>query len=470
MADSIRDPTWWQPYLPQLRREFSELTMDILLAGGDAGAGSIRAGSIMMDWDVFNEDALTWLDMYLGGRPIPGLTQEGAYAWAWALNETTRRNVVREIDRWIRNGAPLPELELRLRNFFDDKRARRIAATEVTRIYASGNVMAWKASGVIDGKRWQTARDERVCSVCGRLHNTFVELSGGWEFSAEALATNPGLKRALGAPLTVIVPPAHVACRCWLQPVVFAAMSDEEVTAARFRPDAPIVTAPTKPVIRPVSQAIDIPRTSNHRRIYERAMELIDRVHNDGNLPPLRIWTKHMKLGHIGAYYADNIRGTGRSRIEITRTPFGHGRLTLTTLHEIGHFLDHHGIPSVGMWASRNRNVTEVWYQSVTGSRAVRKLFTQLRDSAIPGMVSDGIISVEDYQKHLRYLLSVEEVWARSYAQYIAVRSGDAAVLAAVDIERQDPFFKSTQWDDDDFVPIARAFDTLFEVLGWLKR
>lgn len=236
MADSIHSPDWWQPFLPQLRREFSELTMDILIAGGDAGAGSIRAGSISVDWDVFNEDALTWLDMYLGGAAVPGLTQEGAYAWAWSLNETTRRSVAREIDRWVRSGAPLDELEQRLGLYFDDRRARRIAATEVTRIYASGNVMAWKASGVVGGKQWRTAVDENVCPICSKLNNKLVELDRGWEFSPAMLEASPALKRAIRAPMTVVVPPAHVACRCWLAPVVFDAMTPAEIEAMRWKP------------------------------------------------------------------------------------------------------------------------------------------------------------------------------------------------------------------------------------------
>lgn len=231
---SIRDPQWWQPYLPQLRREFADLTMDILLAGGDAGAGAVRAGSVLVDWDVFNEDALAWLDMYLGGAAVPGLTQEGAYAWAWALNESTRRGVVREIDRWVRSGAPLPELEKRLGLFFDEKRARRIAVTEVTRIYASGNVMAWKASGVVGGKVWRTAVDERVCPICSRLHGKLVELDRGWEFSAAMLEASPALKRAIRAPMTIVVPPGHVACRCWLAPVVLEALTPAEIEAMRW--------------------------------------------------------------------------------------------------------------------------------------------------------------------------------------------------------------------------------------------
>ena len=115
---SIHDASFWQPYLPVLRREFADLTMDILIAGGNAGAGALPAASLIFDWDVFNENALSWLDMYLGSTHVAHITQEGAYSWAQSLNESTRRGVVREIDRWVRSGAELPELERRLESFF----------------------------------------------------------------------------------------------------------------------------------------------------------------------------------------------------------------------------------------------------------------------------------------------------------------------------------------------------------------
>lgn len=159
----LSEPDFWQPYLPQLRREFVDLVLDILIAGGDAGAKGIPLLSVLIDWDVFNQAALDWLDMYLGGATVAPVTSGGAFNWALSLTEATRRGVAREIDRWIRAGAALPELERRLLPFFDQRRAHRVAVTEVTRVYASGNIMAWKASGVVGGKRWMTAVDEHVC-------------------------------------------------------------------------------------------------------------------------------------------------------------------------------------------------------------------------------------------------------------------------------------------------------------------
>lgn len=234
----LSEPDFWQPYLPQLRREFVDLVLDILIAGGDAGAKGIPLLSVLIDWDVFNQAALDWLDMYLGGATVAPVTSGGAFNWALSLTEATRRGVAREIDRWIRAGAALPELERRLLPFFDKKRAHRVAVTEVTRVYASGNIMAWKASGVVGGKRWMTVVDEFVCPVCSRLHNTFVDLDRGWEFTAAMLAADPALARAIRAPMTVIVPPSHPGCRCWLQPVVLEALTDEEIGQGAFSPAA----------------------------------------------------------------------------------------------------------------------------------------------------------------------------------------------------------------------------------------
>lgn len=465
---------FWQPYLPELRRLFSELTMDILIAGGDAGATAVPAASALVDWDVFNESALSWLDMYLGGGAVPGLTQEGAYAWAWALNDSTRRGVVREIDRWVRSGAPLPELEKRLGSFFDERRAHRVAVTEVTRIYASGNVMAWKASGVVNGKRWRTAVDERACPICGKLHNTLVELDRGWEFSRGMLEADPSLARALRAPMTIVVPPAHVNCRCYLVPVVFEAMSDEERVAGEFgrlpppvgvSPVTPRVTRPPAPAGRPVSAGLHVPRTSKNRPMYERMLQTIDRVHGDGNLPGLTIFTRRLKPGRFGAYLAGD-----KPYIEITSDPLiPKGDLSLTLVHEIGHYLDHKGINSLSRMATRDEMVTQVWREAVGNSRAVRTLIDQYVNGYRYGVEIDDFV-IYPSRGYLDYLLMPEEMWARSYAQYIAVRSRDPDLLTALAAERNDPLYRAKQWDDDDFEPIAKAFDTLFEGLGWLKR
>ena len=86
-------------------------------------------------------------------------------------------------------------------HLFSRTRAGMIAVTEVTRAYAAGNVAAWQASRVVQGKEWMTATDEVVCPICGPLRGQIARLNepfGG----------------------RIMNPPAHVNCRCWVVPVV----------------------------------------------------------------------------------------------------------------------------------------------------------------------------------------------------------------------------------------------------------
>ena len=160
----------------------------------------------------------------------------GAYSWVNQLTDTTRRTVMREIDNWVREGAALPVLEARLKPVFGEQRARRVAVTEVTRIYAEGNLKAWQSTGVVTGKRWLTAVDERVCPICGPMHNTIVDFEGNWNFTPEMLANNPQLEKALRSlgVSTFRAPPAHVNCRCWLQPVLYEYQDKKEIDRNRF--------------------------------------------------------------------------------------------------------------------------------------------------------------------------------------------------------------------------------------------
>jgi hypothetical protein len=74
--------------------------------------------------------------------------------------------------------------------------------------------------------------------------------------------------------------------------------------------------------------------------------------------------------------------------------------------------------------------------------------------------------------KYVNYLLQPDEVFARAYAQYVAVRSGAPELLAYpsnLRIRGQAICYWK-QWGDDDFVPVASAIDEMIEELGWIKR
>jgi hypothetical protein len=63
------------------------------------------------------------------------------------------------------------------------------------------------------------------------------------------------------------------------------------------------------------------------------------------------------------------------------------------------------------------------------------------------------------------YVLSPQELFARSFSQWVTVRTQDATLLA--DLAKHG--LELGQWKDDEFGPIAKALDDLFRAKGMLK-
>lgn len=152
-----------------------------------------------------------------------------------------------------------------------------------------------------------------------------------------------------------------------------------------------------------------------------------------------------------------------------------------TLAHEVGHFLDHQGIDGVG-YASKialegkTTSSLDGWWLAVARSQAYKTLLdkqqspdkyvvTVSQTSVIEGVTRE-YTSVPD-RAFLSYLLGPEELWARSYAQYIAVKSGDATMLTQIARDRESKLYAESQWEAGDFVPIEQAIDALFAALGW---
>jgi SPP1 gp7 family putative phage head morphogenesis protein len=144
-------------------------------------------------WDVANEAAIAW-----------ALRQATSLSREFQMNTTPR--IQRLVADWIANSEPIGNLIDRVMGgyLYSEERARTIAVTETTRAFFQGNQMAWTASGVVQGKKFMTNRDELVCPRCGPLYGKTVLLNG--QFETED-GTHDG-------------PPIHVRCRCWCVPVV----------------------------------------------------------------------------------------------------------------------------------------------------------------------------------------------------------------------------------------------------------
>ena len=99
-----------------------------------------------------------------------------------------------------------------------------IARTELAFAYNQGSYEGTKQAqeagymGVVI-KRWCTADDERVCSVCGSLEGKVIDIDEDFYYDLKDLDGHViGRRRInhklMGEPQTGLVPPAHPSCRC----------------------------------------------------------------------------------------------------------------------------------------------------------------------------------------------------------------------------------------------------------------
>lgn len=140
--------------------------------------------------------------------------------------------------------------------------------------------------------------------------------------------------------------------------------------------------------------------------------------------------------------------------VRIAVNPAVH-RPRLTLLHEVGHFLDHRMIEPEGAWASTGP-LFEAWRAAVDESDAVLELRRQELVPPLPQLA-----------RGMSYLLKIEELFARSYAQWIAIRSGNDALLDEVSGSLSGLSYPE-YWGMDDFGPVADALDEAFKELKWI--
>ena len=208
--------------------------------------------------------------------------------------------------------------------------------------------------------------------------------------------------------------------------------------------------APKPPPV-PVSRALTL---LDHKRRGKTVLDTIDQVHQDGVLPRIPI-ERSTAQAYLGAYRRTS---DGRAVNISART---HPGLESTLVHEIGHFLDHQGAYKPGVFASQESPLFAQWRRLVAESPEIRALRELEALSGDPRLLS-----------HLEYMLRGREIWARCYAQYIAVRSGHAGMLGQirdmVDRDAAAAVLIPRQWQDAHFEPIAAEIDRIFKALGWL--
>jgi hypothetical protein len=181
----------------------------------------------------------------------------------------------------------------------------------------------------------------------------------------------------------------------------------------------------------------------------KKVLGMIDAVHDDGKLDPIDFFDNYRGRAY-GVFR--RLRG-GSCDIVVRRSGETHHELTL--LHEIGHWLDAKALPGPGFSSDTHDlagGLLSGWWNAVQDSQAYQQL------------------KMRGHSKHRSYLIQRLEIWARSYAQYIATRTKDPVALAQLNdiIGGKTAQWIEAHWTETDFKPIAAELDKIMEKLGWL--
>lgn len=224
------------------------------------------------------------------------------------------------------------------------------------------------------------------------------------------------------------------------------------------KPTTPVPPRP-RPAGTPLSAALEVQTTVPQKKTVETTLRAIDAVHGTAPLP--RIPVRPLPKGdpREGVFKARQSTGApvAIELSETSRVPH------LGCAHEVGHLLDIAAIPHVGTPTKTTRDWAADTHLSDFHAAAQASASVKALQAAAVG----GTAAVDP--RRAQYLLRPQELWARAYSQYIAVRSGAPDLLKELDALRTDPnlVHYPIHWSDDDFRPIGRAIDALFRKLGW---
>lgn len=280
----IGDPELWQDFRVNMVDAMAPNTRDIATAAAQFNADL----GLAVDMDLINQQVLDFSRVYTN-------------QWYQKLEETTRVTLNKAVASWQETGLGkrgLPDLVKSLEPTFGRTRAKRIATTEVTRIFDEGNKLAHIDAG-IETEEWQTARDAHVCPICGPLDGKRFPTEGG------------------PRPVT----DTHIGCRCARLPVV----DDEALTTAeglpgRAEPIVPTRVKPPKPVrVREPFFPEPLPPPASGARIIELG-EGMPNIAVVGEVSPDKVkWLQKAindipPHSRVGIRRVDIIKGRGRLR------------------------------------------------------------------------------------------------------------------------------------------------------------
>lgn len=134
-----------------------------------------------------------------------------------SMLSTEQDKMAKIISQGIKNGLSIPQIRASMLEAFDQLnkvQADRVTRTEVLRISNQSAVDAWAQSGVVEGKQWLTAEDDRVDGDCKELNGRIISLSDTY------LDKGASIGDFTNNYADVDEPPLHPNCRCVVLPVL----------------------------------------------------------------------------------------------------------------------------------------------------------------------------------------------------------------------------------------------------------
>jgi hypothetical protein len=194
-----------------------------------------------------------------------------------------------------------------------------------------------------------------------------------------------------------------------------------------------------KPRLRSLEEVVALPRRSPLAGELQGALAAASRLHGlRSDLSPVPVRAT-ATISEAGAY-----RFRLKDPIDLRVSRVG-GRSALGFLHELGHLLDH-----------------QIFYDRKTRSWAseVHLAFKPWREAAA---LLDKRVLPGGYSRQ-RYFQSVHELWARSYAQTVMLRSEDSGLMGRLEkLQSEDD---AHVWQPQQFAPVAIEVELVFERLG----
>jgi len=196
------DKDRWDPIATQLAQR--ELADSIRIAGGDS-LNNLVGISFDMNTEAVQEFILA----------------ESAKFTA-KLNETTLSGLTATLQDGVRLGESIPKLRDRIQNIFTTatkSRAEMIARTEIIKSSNFAAEESFVQSGVVEGKEWVTAFDERTCQMCMDMDGKTMGLGKAFFNEGSSHTWSDGSETLFDYE-DIVDPPLHPRCRCSILPIL----------------------------------------------------------------------------------------------------------------------------------------------------------------------------------------------------------------------------------------------------------